>query len=348
MSFSLEDTNTRKENNMKKLVILIIGIVAIIGLTFLTLELSKSAKATDTSLIAFAVQDTASVSQIDIYDSYKNMSITLLRNDENNWVDSDGNCVQQEIVHMMLGTMKKITLKGYIPEGAMENMKNLMMAKHIKVKIYQNDEWSKTWYIGHSTQNHAGTHMLLETPDLKSSNPVIMGMKGFYGILEPRFFADKRRFACTELFSFKRNDLKKIELTNNVIPSESFRIAVKGTNYTVTSQGQVLKNINEDNLLFYLNGFENIHFNQPNFTLSKEQIDSIKSKTPDYRLDIEGKSKKYTLDMYRRPDPEYADKDTLAWDQDYLWAIREGGQLVRMQYYTVGPLIQGQTVFVNN
>ena len=333
---------------MKRLIVLILGIAAIVGLTFLTIELSKDSKATDTSLIAFAVQDTASVSQIDIYDSYKDMSISLVRNDLGQWEDSDGNCVQQEIVIMMLSTMKKITLKGYIPEGAMENMKNLMMAKHIKVKIYQNGEWSKTWFIGHSTQNHAGTHMLLETPELKSSNPVIMGMKGFYGILEPRFFADKRRFACTELFSFKRNDLTKIQVKNNVTPAESFIIDINGTNYNVTSQGQKLKNINEDNLLFYLNGFENIHFNQPNFTMSEKQIDSIKSRTPDYKLDISGNSKKYSLDLYRRPDPEYASMDTVAWDKDYLWAIKQDGKLVRMQYYTVGPLIQGQTVFVNN
>lgn len=333
---------------MKRFFVLVLGVASIIGLTFLTIELSNSNKATDTSLIAFAVQDTASVNQIDIYDSYKDKSISLVRNKQGVWEDSDGNCVQQEIVKMMLGTMKKITLKGYIPEGAMDNMKKLMMAKHIKVKIYQDDDWTKTWYIGHSTQNHAGTHMLLETPGMKSHNPVIMGMKGFYGILEPRFFADKRRFACTELFSFKRNDLRKIEVENNVNPSESFTINAEGTNYSVLSQGEKLENINEDNLLFYLNGFENIHFNQPNFTMSKEQIDSIKNKTPDYKLNITGKTKSYTLDMYRRPDPEYADMDTVAWDNDYLWAIKKDGNLVRMQYYTVGPLIQGQTVFVNN
>lgn len=333
---------------MKKIIILILGIAAIVGLTFLTLELSKDSKATDTSLIAFAVRDTANVDRIEIYDTYKDISFTLVRNQEGIWKDEKGNCVQQDIVKMMLETMVKITLKGYVSEAAMENMKKMMMANHKKVKIFKDGEWVKTWYVGHSTQNHMGTHMLLETPDLKSENPVIMGMKGFSGILEPRFFADSRRFACTELFSFKRNDLSSIELTNRVVPAESFKIDVNGTNYTVTSNGEAIKNINEDNLLFYLNGFENIHFNQPNYTLSEERIEEIKSKKPDYELDIKGKSKSYSLDMYRRPDPEYADMDTTAWDPDYLWGVKEDGELVRMQYYSVGPLIQGQTVFVNN
>lgn len=340
--------STQTENSMKKLIILIIGIAAIIGLVFLSLELSEDAKATDTSLIAFSVKDTSRVDRIEIYDTYKDMSFTLVRNESGTWEDADGNCVQQDIVEMMLSTMVKITLKGYVPKAAMKNMKNMMMAKHKKVKIYQDGEWVKTWYVGHSTQDHMGTHMLLETPDLKSDNPVIMGMKGFYGILEPRFFADPRRFACTALFSFKRSEISSIQVKNYVTPEESFKIEANGANFNVTSNGQPVKNINQDNLLFYLNGFENIHFNQPNYTLSEIQIDSIKAKTPDYELDIKGRSKSYSLDMYRRPDPEYANMDTTAWDPDYLWAVKEDGEVVRMQYYTVGPLIQGKTVFVNN
>jgi hypothetical protein len=333
---------------MKKIIILLLGIGLIVGLTFLTINLSKDSKATDTSLIAFAVKDTANVNRIEIYDTYQDMSFTLVRNEDGAWEDNEGNCVQQDIAQMMLTTMVKITLKGYVPKAAMENMKSMMMAKHKRVKIFKNGDWVKTWYVGHSTQDHMGTHMLLETPEIKSSNPVIMGMKGFYGILEPRFFADPRRFACTQLFSFKRNDLSSIELKNYVITEESFKVSVNGTEYQVSSNGKPLQNVNEDNLLFYLNGFENIHFNQPNYTLSTSQIDSIKSKNPDYKLNIIGKSKSYSLDMYRRPDPEYAGMDTVAWDPDYLWAVKEDGELVRMQYYTVGPLIQGQTVFVNN
>jgi hypothetical protein len=333
---------------MKKLIILLIGVAAIVGLIFLSINLSKSAKATDTSLIAFAVKDTAQVDRIEIFDSYKNEEFTLVRNDKGIWEDKDGNCVQQEIVQMMLETMLKITLKGYVPKSAMKNMKNIMMSRHIKVKIFENDEWSKTWYVGHSTQDHMGTHMLLETPELKSDNPVIMGMKGFYGILEPRFFADARRFACTELFSYPRKDISSIQVINNVYPQESFEVKTTVEGGSVFADGKELTNVNKDNLLFYLNGFENIHFNQPNFTMSEKQIDSMKAKTPDYKLKIEGQPSSYELDLYRRLDPNYEGQDTTAWDLDYLWAVQPDGEVVRMQYYTIGPLIQGKTVFVNN
>lgn len=333
---------------MKKLIIILLGVGLIVGLSFLAMNLKTGSKATDTSLIAFAIEDTASVDKIEIYDSYSDQTFILHRNENGTWIGIDGECVQQNIAEMMLETMKKITLKGYVPQASMENMKRVLMANHKRVKIYQNGKWAKSWYVGHSTQDHMGTHMLLETPELKSNNPVIMGMKGFYGILEPRFFADARRFRCVDLFSYKRANLKAIEVINRVTPESSYSIKINGSDdIYVSSLGEEVTNINKDNLTFYLNGFENINFNQPNFTLSANEIDSIKASTPDYELNIDGLPSSYELDLYRRLDPQYDKMDTLVYDPDYLWGVKQDGELVRVQYYTIGPLIQGKTVFVD-
>lgn len=333
---------------MKRILILIVGLGVVIALTFYAMQLSQTSGVSDKSLISFAIQDTASVDKIRIYDNYYDRSFTVVRNEKGLWEDKDGNCVQQQIVGMMLETMNKITLKGYVPKSAMGNMKKQMMSRNKEVKIFQNGEWVKTWFVGHPTQDHQGTHMLLETPEKKSDNPVIMGMKGFYGILDPRFFTDPRKFACTELFSLKREKIKTVEVTNRVIPKESFKIAKKGSSYIVYSNGQQLENVNQDNLLFYLNGFEDIHYNQANYTLSPEDIKKMKQELPDYELKIESTDNtSYQLDFYRRLDPEY-NSDTTVYDKDYLWGVKEDGEVVRMQYYTVGPLIEGQMVFVNN
>jgi hypothetical protein len=333
---------------MKRIIILLLGLGIVVALTIYAMQLSKSSKVSDKSLISFAIKDTASVDKIEIYDNYFDRSFTVVRNEEGIWEDKDGNCVQQQIVAMMLETMNKITLKGYVPKSAMENMKKQMMSRNKEVKIYQNGEWVKTWFVGHPTQDHMGTHMLLETPDTKSDNPVIMGMKGFYGILDPRFFTDPRKFACSKIFSLKRDQIKSVEVVNRVIPRESFEISKVGSGYEVTSNGQELENVNRDNLLFYLNGFENIHYNQANYTLSPEEIKEMKSTPPDYELNVESlENKKYELDFYRRLDPE-STSDSVVYDKDYLWGVKPDGEVVRMQYYTVGPLIEGQMVFVDN
>lgn len=331
---------------MKRLLVIVIGLGLIAGLAYYASTLNKESKATDTSLIAFAVEDTASVDRIELYDSFLDLEYTLIRNKEGKWEGGNGECVQQNLVEMMLETMQKITLRGYVPQSAMKNMKKLLMAQHKEVKIFQNGKWTKTWYVGHSTRDHMGTHMLLETPKGKSDNPVIMGMKGFYGILEPRFFADAKKFACTNLFSFKRDELVEIEVINRVSPDNDFVVKINGPDdYHVFSQGREMTNIDKENLVFYLNGFENIHFNQPNYTMSNKEIDSMKALAPDYELNLKSKDNGYKFKMYRRLDPEYNPKDTIAYDMDYLWGFKEDGELVRLQYYTVGPLIQGKLVF---
>lgn len=334
---------------MKKIIILILGLVALVVLTYFAIDLNKKSKVSDNlSLIDFSVSDTAAVDKIVIYDSYSDESFTVKRNDKNRWVDKEGNCIKQEMVETMLETFLKITLKGYVGKGAMENMKKVMMANHKKVEIYKNGKWYKTWYVGHATADHYGTHMLLETPTRKSDNPVIMGMKGFYGILEPRFSSDPKMYECSELFSYDREQIKKVKVVNNAYPNESFEIVQDKSGVTATSNGQKIENLNKDNLLFYLNGFKNIHFNRPNYVLSTAQIDSMKSKTADFKLSIEAKESVFNMDFYRRTDPEESTPDSLVWDPDYLWATKPDGEVVRVQYFTFGPLLFGKDVFVEN
>lgn len=333
---------------MKKIIILVVGVLAIVLLSYYAYDLSERSKVSDDlSLINFAIKDTASVDRIEIFDSFSNNEFTVVRNSDGVWVDGDGNCIKQEMVEVMLETFLKVTLKGYVPSGAMKNMKKLMMANHKKVKIYQNGKWTKTWFVGHSTADHYGTHMLLETPKKRSDNPVIMGMKGFYGILEPRFTSDPKMYQCSKLFSFDREDLKTIKVINNVEPQESFEITHSLDGVTATSLGQPIQGVNKDNLLFYLNGFKSLHFNRPNYTLSEKAIDSMTSLTPDYQLMIETKNEKFAMDYYRRPDPESDNTDSIYWDRDYLWGVMPNKEVVRMQYFALGPIIFGQDIFVD-
>lgn len=334
---------------MKKLIILIVGIATVGVLTYLAFDLKKNEKQTgDLSLIDFAIQDTSAVDKIVIYDSFIDYEITLVRQKNGTWTDKEGNCVKPEMVATMLETFLKITLKGYVAQSAMENMNKLMMAKYKKVDIYVDGKWEKSWYVGHSTSDHYGTHMLLETPEKKSDNPVIMGMKGFYGILGPRFKADPREYQCTQLFSFEREQIKSVSVINNIHPTESFEVFQTKDGLTAYSNGQEIQNLSKNDLLFYLNGFENIHFNQPNFTLSKKEIDSIKQSQPDYSLSVKSESEEFNLQFFRRPDPEVNRADTLIYDKDYVWALKPDGKIVRMQYFVIGPLIFGKEIFVTN
>ena len=53
--------------------------------------------------------------------------------------------------------------------------------------------------------------MLLEDSENgKSDIPVMMKIKGFNGIIEPRFFADARQWACTNIFSLSAQQIDEV------------------------------------------------------------------------------------------------------------------------------------------
>jgi hypothetical protein len=83
--------------------------------------------------------------------------------------------------------------------------------------------------------------MQLETPNEKSDLPVIMKVKGLEGIIEPRFFADPRRWICTELFSLERNEIANVDVKLIENPKRSFSVKKNGSNYLVKVGGRILK-----------------------------------------------------------------------------------------------------------
>lgn len=331
---------------MRKIIIISSGLLLIGLISYLIYSFKdNSVRSEDTALIDFAILDTSAVTRIEIYDSHTDQLFVVKRKNNAVWTDDNGNCVQQHLPNIMLETFQKVTLKGYVGKSAQKTMYNLLMAKHKAVKIFIDGQWAKTWYVGHSTQDHNGTHMLLETPNKKSDLPVIMSMKSFYGILGPRFQADPKRYQCSFMFSYKQDEIEGIQVINRIEPSESFEINRKSLNYEVKSNDSLLTNINQDNLIFYLNGFQNIHFNQPNYTLSESEIKGLKNSKADYELTVKGETGEYHANFYRRPNPDFS-KDSIEYDPDYLWGVLPNGEVVRMQYYVLGPILDGQLIFV--
>jgi hypothetical protein len=99
-----------------------------------------------------------------------------------------------------------------------------------------------------------------------------MGMKGFYGILGPRFTSDPKIYRCSEMFSFTQDAIASVEVINSVNNEESFKIERINSEFKVTTNEELVEGINNENLLFYLNGFVDIHFNQPNYTFPENEM----------------------------------------------------------------------------
>lgn len=336
----------------KKQIIVLLSAVVVLGILgyYTQTAVENEGKSDPTELINFEVENVEKVDKIVIYDPLFNLDFTLVKKN-GEWTDDNGNCVQDNPVENILEAFRKISFKGYVNDKLKPTVNKLMAAKAKQVDIYKNGRLEKTWFVGHGTPDHHGTYMLLQTPDIKSDQPVIMDMEGLNGILEPRFFVDPKQWSCSDLFSLPQKNIKGVTLLNTQTPEESYDIQLENGDY-IAKTGKEVLNFNKQNLLGFLNAFDNIHFNQQNYTMSQEQIDSMKQTVPHYSLTLtpkQGDIEKY--DFYDYIETNLSRPDTNIFSMEYMWTFTQEGQLVRVQIggrfgIGLGPILIGKEVFV--
>jgi hypothetical protein len=333
---------------MKKLALLIFSIGALSLMTWYIIDLQKNKGKSDTELIEFSIKDTVSVNKIIISDPY-GRSIELVKQKEQ-WTDKDGGCVSQQGVWLILEAFQNIEFKGYLPDSSHKQYTKLMSSQHTKVEIFQNGSWTKTWFIGPSSKDHYGQIMLLDSKEYgKSDFPVLMQLKGVNGIIEPRFYADKRKWVCSNIFSIPIHKLSKVDVKFNDEPERSFTVSKTKYDMRVYQQGKLLKNVDTAMVFRYLHNYQKIHFDYPNFVLNEKQIDSLKATIPFSVLTItqtDGKKMKLRCFRIRNKEPneegfiEYSDNN-----RDRFWCELPSGEMVKCQYFVFNPLLLGHIYF---
>lgn len=335
----------------KKLIILLVAIGAIVLLSRITYSLLNTSDISDSELIAFNIEDVESIDKIKISDPFGYKMEIIKKGTE--WTDSKGGCIQQEGFEFMMDAFKNIEFKGYLPENARDKQLKLMATQHTKVEIFQNGEWTKTWYIGTASQDHYGQVMLLDSDEYgKSDLPVIMKIKGMNGIIEPRFFADARKWMCTQLFALPISQIEKVDVKYILEPTRSFSVYKKGATLSVLQQNTPLKQVDTAMIFSYLNKFQKIHFETPNYDLTKKQVDSVKKSTPFVVLTVTETSKKQTkLRMFKikTKEPQQNEFGVMEdADMNKFWCEVPNGELVKCQYFALNPILLGHIYFPLN
>lgn len=333
---------------MKKLIVLVVALVVVGGLAWFAMDLLSNKGKSDLQLIDFAVKDVSTVDRVIISDQWGN--VFEIKKNGGEWTDKDGNCVVPESVGFVLDAFEKIEFKGYIPDNSVERFTELTASQHTKVEIFQDGEWTKTWYIGPSSQDHMGQIMLLDDSDAgKSDIPVMMKIKGVHGIIEPRFFADPRKWMCTNIFSLQPNKIAKIDMKFNDEPARSFTVTKNKNKLNVYQQGKLLPAVDTSMIFRYLNNFKKIHFDIPNYELNEKQQDSLKKTTPFAVLTVKetsGKSSKLRCFRIQTKAPVKAGMaSVIDIDQNKFWCELPNGQLVKCQYFVFNPLFFGHLYF---
>ena len=332
----------------RKSILFVSGILFLLILTWLSLNLLDNKGKSDLELIEFSIEDTTNITKIIITDP-SSLSISL-ENKNGLWTEANGDCVSQQNVSFILDAAKNIEFKGYLPKNSITKFTELMASQHTKVEFFVDGEWEKTWYIGPSAQDHYGQIMLLETKsDGRSIQPVMMRIKGLKGIIEPRFFADKRKWMCTNIFALDLEEIKSVNVEFLDDPNRSFNIKNNAYNFTVKQGKNLLPFVDTSNIYRYLQAYKKIHFDKPNYELSKNQCDSLKKSMPFCKLTVQQSNGSSTLlKLYRitaKEEERNEFGEMVNMDMNNFWCILPNGQLVKCQYFVFNPLLLGHVYF---
>jgi len=334
---------------MKKLIILLISLAVVIGLAWIALDLmSNNGTSVKSELIDFAIKDVSKVDKFIISDDSGN-SFAIIKG-KYNWTDKNGGCIGQDKVDFILDAFKNIEFKGYLNENDVEHQITRMSAKHLKIEIFENGSWSKSWYMGSPTPDHYGQIMLLDSKEYgKSETPVIMQVKGVKGIIEPRFYIDPKKWECTQIFTLQGPEIKKIDVKYMQEPTRSFSVENFGNTFQVKQNKRLLPITDTSKIFLYVNNYKKIHYNIANYVLSDKQVDSLKKTTPFCILTVEERIGKTTkLRLYRNFDGTPSTNEfgrEVDYNGETFWCVLPSGVPVKCQYFVFNPLLLGHIYF---
>ncbi len=336
---------------MKKNLGLFLLFLVLAALAFWVYRTQTSSTLSDQPLTDFAIEDTASVTKLFIVDHTGKTALIERVPGKRLWMLNKKYQAREDAVNLILTTLKRIRVRGNVPEAGKQNMLKVIASSGKKVEVYQGgDKPSKIYYVGPATPDHYGTVMLLEIPGVgRSEEPYITHMEGFTGFLNTRFFADEMEWRYTGIYYYPNLEFQRVSLLYPSSPASSFEVEYKGGNdiqlranpdpisghfKTPVAQFDSLKV--KDFLLL----FKKVHFETYNTYLKPSAADSISKTIPFCTITVtDNGGKAHPLHLYmKRAREGYSGPD--GWDPEYYWGRNEEGYLGLAQMFVFNPILQ--------
>ncbi|MEO8760645.1 MAG: hypothetical protein ABI388_05545, partial [Bacteroidia bacterium] len=133
-----------------KFTILLLVLLVAVGIFVMIKNSKKSTLKGDEA--DFAVPDTASIDKIFIANK-KGGTALLEKNNQGVWMINGKFPARKDALQLLLLTFMRTQIKFPAPQNSQENFLKEIASVGVKCEIYQNKKLSKTWYIGHETQD---------------------------------------------------------------------------------------------------------------------------------------------------------------------------------------------------
>lgn len=340
---------------MKKSSLVIIAILLALSAIAVYFYKHKSGATTlDKEASDFPVKDTASIDKIFMAD--KEGKSVLLERTKEGWMLDKKYHVRPDAITLLLYTIKMVEVQSPISTTSKKNVIKIMSSKSTKIEIYSKGEKIKQYYIGHTTQDHMGTYMLLTNleTDENYADPFVTHIPGFDGFLTTRYNTDPLDWRDRLVMSFRPPQLKQIKLELLEMPDSSFVLDL------ISMQRFGLKNrkgaqipFDEAKLKQYIAYFQNINCE---VVLQKNDplVDSLaKSAVPFATLTINDRNnQQFVCDFFHKQPIQSKNEQygvNYKYDPDRLFIrYNDGKDYGIAQFYVFGKILQPYRYFTKD
>jgi hypothetical protein len=336
---------------MKKNFLYILGLLAAGIVAYVVLSKDRNSTIAEREDTAFAVEDTTAITRITITETTGRMAVLERNPAGGRWRLNGKYDARKDATDLMLYTLHEMRVRGPVSEAARENVIRVMASGSKRVEIFQGgDQPVKTIFVGHTTQDHTGTYMLLETPEGgRSEIPYVMHIEGFTGFLNSRFFADELEWRYTGIFDYPDLDIKAFRYIVPTLPQQSFEVTYAGGNNIQLHAGYNGQNFAQNIAAFdtikvkdLLVRLKKVHVESYNTLLKPEAQDSIRQTIPFVQLAVVDKNDQVNvLNLYqkRAAKTHYDANGTLIpYDLEYFWARTMQDEFALAQRFVFDPL----------
>lgn len=338
---------------MKKSSVITIIILLALAIAAIVVYRNKGKNSTiDKEASDFGLKDTASVDKIFMAD--KEGKNVLLERRPEGWVVNGKFPARPDAIETLLYTIRMVEVKSPVSKAGRETAIKFMAGKSVKIEIYSKGKKVKQYYVGHPTQDHTGTYMLMSDPETGENfkDPFITHIPGFNGYLTTRYFIEESDWRGRLMINFRPPQIKQIKLDLHEIPDSSFVIDLFSMQRfgLRNGKGQQLQ-FSEEKLKQYIAYFQNVNCE---YVLDKTEhlVDSLaKSGVPFATLTVTDRNNKQNVTQFFHKFPVASKNEQYGvdykYDPDRLFVrYNEGKDYGVAQYYVFGKMLQTYRYFI--
>ncbi len=337
---------------MKKSSIIILAIlIALAGISIYIYKTKGKTSTIDKEASDFKYKDTASIDKIFLAD--KDGKQLLVEKKAGAWVLDGKFHVRPDVIDLLLYTIRSVEVKSPVSKLSRTTVIKTMAAKSTKIEVYSKGQKVKQYFVGHPTQDHTGTFMILTNLETGENyeEPFITHIPGFDGFLTTRYNTSEIDWRDRLLINYRPPQIKQIKLDLHEIPDSSFVLDLFSMQRFGLKTKKGSMTFEEDKMKQYIAYFQNVNCE---IVLDKKNhlVDSLsKSGIPFATLTITDRNNATNVCEFYHKHTNATTKEEYnidyKYDPDQLYVRYNNGKDFGVaQFYVFGKILQTYEYFL--